>query len=205
VLTCKIVSPRLIIRRYNPAGNDALLLKTSIDQSIEHLKPWMPWAWNEPEALEAKAKRIERFRAEFDAESDYTLGIFNLAETELIGSCGLHTRLEHNAREIGYWINVNHLQQGLATETVMALVRVGFEVEQLARIEIRHDANNIVSGLIPPKCGFTFKEKLSGNIKDVFGNDRDTMIWQITAQNYANMPSKKIAIKAFNKNSEQIL
>ncbi len=205
MLTYKIATPRLVIRCYHAKGNDALLLKTSVDESIEHLKPWMPWAWNEPETLEAKEKRIKNFETEFDARIDYTMGVFNLTETELIGSCGLHTRLEHNAREIGYWVNVNHINKGYATEIVRALVWVGFEVEKLDRIEVRCDSNNKVSARVPEKCGFTFKEKLIANAKDVYGGDRDTMIWEMTSETYASKAEKKILVKAFAKDGEEIL
>jgi RimJ/RimL family protein N-acetyltransferase len=205
VLTYKILTPRLIIRCYDPESGDALLLKTSIDQSLEHLKPWMPWAWNEPEPLEAKAERVKKFRKNFDSGTDYTLGVFNLTETELIGSCGLHTRLEYNAREIGYWLNVNHINKGYATEIVEALLQVGFGIEKLDRIEIRCDSNNKISARIPEKCGFTFKEILTGNIKDVFGSDRDTMIWEMTSKNYASKTENKFPVKAFDKEGKEIL
>jgi RimJ/RimL family protein N-acetyltransferase len=165
----------------------------------------MPWAWNEPETLEAKAERIKQFKREFDGQIDYTLGVFNLMETELIGSCGLHTRLEHNAREIGYWVNIHHINKGYATEIVEALVRVGFEVEKLNRIEIRHDANNRISARMPEKCGFSFKEKLIANAKDVYGGDRDTIIWEMTASNYNSNPWEKIPVKAFDKEGKEIL
>ncbi len=52
----KIETERLIIRCYEP--KDAQKLKLAIDESIEHLSPWMPWAKNEPETIEQKVKSI---------------------------------------------------------------------------------------------------------------------------------------------------
>src|SRR5580658_9336686 len=104
--TFKIITPRLIIRCYDPEGNDARQLQQSIIESLEYLKPWMPWAWHEPETLEAKRERVKQFSANFETGVDYVFGVFNLSETDLIGSTGLHTRAGGNAREIGYWINV---------------------------------------------------------------------------------------------------
>ncbi len=135
--TYKIESKRLCIRCYAPT--DATLLKTAIDESLEHLLPWMPWAQNEPEPLQAKADRLRKYRGQFDLGVDYTFGIFSKDQQMLIGSTGLHTRLTGNAREIGNWIHARYLRQGYATEAVAALVQVGFEVEQLERIEIRCD------------------------------------------------------------------
>jgi hypothetical protein len=37
--------------------SDAQMLADSITESVEHLKPWMPWAHQEPEPFETKAER----------------------------------------------------------------------------------------------------------------------------------------------------
>ncbi|MEO0877546.1 MAG: N-acetyltransferase, partial [Bacteroidota bacterium] len=54
----RIETERLVIRCYQP--KDAELLKRSIDESLEHLLPWMTWAKNEPESIEAKRERIRK-------------------------------------------------------------------------------------------------------------------------------------------------
>jgi len=36
----RIESERLVIRCYNP--KDALLLQKSVQESVEHLRPWLP-------------------------------------------------------------------------------------------------------------------------------------------------------------------
>jgi RimJ/RimL family protein N-acetyltransferase len=46
----KIITERLIIRCYEPS--DAESLKSAIDESLEHLLPWMPWTKNEPETID---------------------------------------------------------------------------------------------------------------------------------------------------------
>ncbi len=62
----RIVTGRLCIRCWHPA--DAPLLKDAIDSSLAHLRPWMPWAHDEPQPLEAKAELLRRFRGgAFDA------------------------------------------------------------------------------------------------------------------------------------------
>ncbi|TLN26019.1 N-acetyltransferase, partial [bacterium] len=38
----RVVSDRLVIRCWNP--EDAPLLKEALADSVEHLKPFMPWA-----------------------------------------------------------------------------------------------------------------------------------------------------------------
>ena len=70
----KIITERLVIRCY--AKSDAVMLKKSIDENLEDLKPWMPWAQNEPEPLEMKTERLKRFRDEFYEGKDFTFGVF---------------------------------------------------------------------------------------------------------------------------------
>jgi len=193
--THKIITERTVIRCYEMT--DAWMLKQAIDENIKHLKPWMPWAWNEPETLKAKLERVKGFRDNFYADTDATFAVLNPDETELLGSTGLHPRIAGNAREIGYWLAAKHTGIGLATEIVLALVKTGFEIEHLDRIEIRCDVKNKSSARIAEKCGFELKEILKANVKDVYGNGRDTMIWEITAHDYALKPAD-IVYQAFD-------
>ncbi|HSJ86662.1 MAG TPA: hypothetical protein VK909_05585, partial [Anaerolineales bacterium] len=48
----RIETERLVVRCYQPG--DVELLANSVAQSVDHLKPWMPWAHAEPEAFEVK-------------------------------------------------------------------------------------------------------------------------------------------------------
>lgn len=191
----KIETERLIIRCYQPS--DANMFKKSVDESIEHLKPWMPWAENEPECIEQKIIRLRRYRADFDMDRDYTFGIFDKEETKLIGSTGLHTRVGHKAREIGYWINVNYIQKGYATEATNALTKVGFEIENLDRIEIRCNVENVFSRKIPENLGYTLEAILKNRLTEG-GAKRDVMIWTIFKEDYAKMSLKDLNLKAYD-------
>ena len=56
----RIETERLVIRCYQP--QDAALLKAAIDESLDHLRPWMPWAVHEPESVKAKLGRMRKYR-----------------------------------------------------------------------------------------------------------------------------------------------
>ena len=122
----KITSPRLIIRMYHL--EDTPLLKAALDQSLEHLLPWMPFAKHEPETLEQKQMRIRQWMGNFLLNKDYYYGVFNKDNTELIASTGLHTRRGEGIFEIGYWVNHAHINKGYATEFSYALTKVGLQV-----------------------------------------------------------------------------
>jgi RimJ/RimL family protein N-acetyltransferase len=198
----KIITERAVIRRYEIT--DAWMLKKTIDENLEHLRHWMPWVRNEPETLKAKLERVQNFRDSFYAGTDATFAVLNHGETELLGSTGLHPRITGNAREIGYWLAAPYTGKGLATEIVRALLKTGFEIELLDRIEIRCDVKNKASIRIAEKCGFELKEILKANMKDSYGNDRDTMIWEITATTYAATAQPGFDFKAFDAAGKEI-
>jgi len=198
----RIETKRLVLRCYNPS--DASLLAESVTESIEHLRPWMPWADSEPEPVEEKIQRLKRFRGLFDLGQDFVYGIFNPDETKLIGGTGLHTRLGDDELEIGYWIHKDYIHQGLVTESTAALVKVAFEILRVHRIEIHMDPENISSAAIPRKLGFTHEGTLRGKLRflDAW---RDTMIWGLLESEYPNSPSAKAEIRAFDADGQPVL
>jgi RimJ/RimL family protein N-acetyltransferase len=199
----RIQSARLVIRCWNPA--DAALLKSAVDDSIEHLLPWMPWAKNEPQEIEQKFALLRQFRGKFDLGQDFVYGIFNREETRVLGGTGLHTRLGEKAREIGYWIHKDFTNQGLATETAAALTKVAFEVDHVDRVEIHCDSRNIRSAAVPRKLGFLHEATLHNRQLDTDGKPRDTMIWTLFAQDYPNSPAVAALIEAFDVANRRIL
>lgn len=189
----KIETERLVIRCYQPS--DAIKLKNVITNSLNHLLPWMPWAKNEPEDLETKINRLREFRGNFDLGKDYTFGIFNKENNDLVGSTGLHPRVGNNAMEIGYWISAKYINQGLALEAVSALTKVGFEIENLSRIEIHCAPDNIRSQNIPKKLGYELEATLKNRGVDSKGNPRDSMIWTMFKSRYEVSPLKHINLR----------
>lgn len=191
----RIETERLVIRCYQPS--DAQLLADSVRDSVEHLKPWISWAHNEPEPFEEKVKRVLRFRGSFDMQQDYVYGIFNREETRLLGGTGLHTRLNEKQLEIGYWIHRDFIKQGLAVESAAALVKAAFEIIRVHRIEIHCDPRNHASAAVPRKLGFTHEGTLRAKTPFLDGWS-DSMIWGLLDSEYSNSPSAKAKIKAFD-------
>jgi RimJ/RimL family protein N-acetyltransferase len=194
--TYKIETERLIVRCYDPG--DAAKLQEAIAVSLDHLSPWMPWISQEVEGLEGKLDRIRIFRGEFDLGKDYVFGIFNKSDSKLIGSTGLHTRIGEDAREIGYWISVQFVRQGYALEAVRALIKIGFEIEELNRIEIHCNVHNFASQAIPKKLGFKLDAVLKSNPLLEGETPKETMIWVLSKPDYEKSGIKDIKIKAFD-------
>ena len=112
----RIETERLVLRCYDP--HDAPLVKEAIDESVEHLREFMPWTDAEPQTLEEKVELCRRFRAAFDSGENFTYGIFDRGETRLLGGAGLHPRVGPGGLEIGYWVRASEVRRGIATEAL---------------------------------------------------------------------------------------
>ena len=199
----RIHTPRLVLRCWSPA--DAALLKEAIDASLDHLRPWMPWAMAEPSPLEAKIDLLRRWRGRFDLDKDFVYGILDLDEKKVLGGSGLHTRVGERALEIGYWIRAGYEKQGLATEATAALTRVAFEVNEVQRVEIHCDPRNAASAAVARKVGMVHEATLRERTLDSEGLRHDAMIWTLLASEYPSSPAKAIAVEAFDATGRQIL
>ncbi len=149
-----IVTERLVLRPW--IVEDADGLTAAITASVDHLRPWMPWAGAEPLGRTERVEIIQRFRAGWEAAEDFVIGIF--LDGTPIGGTGLHPRVGPGGFEIGYWIHVDHLGRGYATEAVRAVVDAAFALDGIDRVEIHHDVANVASGRIPARLGFTRTE-----------------------------------------------
>lgn len=198
----RIETERLVVRCYNPS--DAQMLADSVNESAEHLKPWMPWAHAAPEPMEVIVERVKRFRGEFDLGDDFIYAIFNKDESRLIGGTGLHTRIGDEQLEIGYWMHKDYINQGLVTESTAALVKVAFEIIRIHRLEIHCDPGNLASASIPRKLGFTLEGTLRAKTRFL---DRwsDSMVWSLLDVEYPTSPSCKINIKVFDALGNPVL
>ena len=198
----RIETERLVLRCWEPS--DAPLLKDALDSSLDHLRPFMDWAHAEPEPVEAKAERLRTFRALFDTGVEFVMGIFDREEDQVLGGTGLHPRVGPGGLEIGYWVRASATRQGLATEVSAALTRVGFEVCEADRIEIRIEPRNEASMGVPRKLGFveeaTLRRRLHGHRG---GPLRDVTIFTLFREDFD--PAIAPALRAFDALGSQLL
>lgn len=200
----RIVTERLVVRCWEP--HDAPLLKAAVDSSLDHLRPWMPWAYDEPKSLSEKVALLRRFRGQFDLGQDFVYGIFEPDKTHVVGGAGLHTRVGDGAYEIGYWIRASHVGQGLATEAAAALTRVAFELCEVDRVEIRVEPTNEPSIAVPRKLGFaeegTLRRRLPGGRN---GEPRDVTVFALFREDFADSTASNATVEAFDAAGERLL
>ena len=198
----RIETERLVVRCYEP--HDAPLLKEAIDSSLEHLQAWMPWAAGEPQTLEEKVDLVKHMRSLFDAGENFTYGIFDAEERQVLGGTGLHPRVGPGGLEIGYWIRASATRRGIATESSAALTRVGFEICGADRIEIRIDPRNQASFGIPRRLGFLEEVTLRRRLPAPKGEPlRDVTIFTMFREDFD--PALAPTLRAFDALGRQLI
>jgi RimJ/RimL family protein N-acetyltransferase len=163
----------VVLRRL--AVEDAGAVSKAATESLEHLRPWMPWATPEGTSFETQRERLLGPATLWNSGSGYEYGIF-LPDGLLVGGCGLHRRIGPSALEIGYWVHVDHIRRGIATACAGGLTAVGFGLRGIERMEIHCDEANVASASVPPKLGY----RLTGRVEhepEAPGEVGSRMIW----------------------------
>jgi RimJ/RimL family protein N-acetyltransferase len=140
-----------VVRKYEIA--DAQALVVAVTESCEHLRPWMPWIKFEPQTVAQREDLIRTWSDSWDACTEFVMGIF--LGDRVVGGTGLHLRGDVHTVEIGYWIHVDYIGRGIATQVSEALtfeaLRLWLEIDTVVII---HDEANIASGKVPNRLGF---------------------------------------------------
>jgi RimJ/RimL family protein N-acetyltransferase len=163
----------------------------------------MIWAQQET-TLQTQIDRMRKVRGAFDLGKDFMYGIFSRDERLVLGSTGLHTRAGERAREIGFWIHVNHTGRGYATETSAALTKVAFLIDAVDRVEIHCDPDNKASAAIPQKLGYTHEATLRRRSHWSDEVAKDSMIWSLFADSFPTSSAAQIEIQAFDAAGRKI-
>ena len=125
----------------------------SINESLEHLRPWMAWAQT-PATAESVGTVYGEAAAAWEARTDFTYVLVETATGRVIGGSGLHGRLGPHGLEIGYWLHGDWTGRGVATAAVRALTTAAFAVPGIERVRIQCAVDNVRSARVPARLGF---------------------------------------------------
>lgn len=175
----RFVTARLILRCAKPG--DGAALNAAVCESLEQLRPYVPWAGTVPTIAESEAI-VRKAQARFLLREDLMLLIFERraddSEGEVLGGTGLH-RMDWKVRrfEIGYWRRTGREGRGIATEAVLALNRMAFDELQALRVELRIDNLNAPSWRVAERAGFTLEGVLRSESLAPGGAPRDMRVY----------------------------
>lgn len=177
--------PRVRVRPYR--SDDAQALWEAVDESREHLGPWLPWP-NKYTSVDDARITIAGSQARWLLREDLMMGVFDIVDGRLLGGSGLH-RIDWTVRafEIGYWLRRSAQGHGYMAEAVQLLTRMAFRTLAANRVEIRMDATNTRSEQIPKRLGFTHEGTLRNNIPNADGQPRDTHVYALIPSDYQRL------------------
>jgi RimJ/RimL family protein N-acetyltransferase len=128
-------------------------LVAAVNESLDHLRPWMPWA-QEPATDASIGEFLAGASEQWHAGTEFQFCIRSEGGERIIGCCGLHDRVGPGVLEIGYWVRSGHLRHGVATEAARLLTEAALSLTEVLRTEIHVDEANEFSMKIPPKVGY---------------------------------------------------
>lgn len=163
----------VVLRAPDPI--DAEGICEAINESLDELRPWMPWAAR-PAAVDQQAVRLAVVAEGFALGGDAGYTIF--ADGEVAGVVGVHDRLGNpTAREIGYWLRSSAGGRGVMTRAVEAVVGMLGAVG-IVRAVIHCDEANEPSAGVARRAGFTLVEIIDDPTRDAPASTARTMIWE---------------------------
>lgn len=158
------------------AGSDFEPLFRMIEESLDHLGPWMPWvARHSPETTRAFLARCAPGWRSGDA--------YNYAITTggaLVGSCSMHRAGDPRGLVAGYWLHPAATGRGIAVRAAAAMVAEAFALPDVEYVEITHDVANTASGAVPRRLGFTEVRRGPGAKPTAPAGSGVDVVWRLT-------------------------
>jgi RimJ/RimL family protein N-acetyltransferase len=142
-----------VVRRHRLDDLDAL--QQAIEESRDHLRPWMIWA---DQTRDDTANFLRRAREKWDAGEEFAYLIVNGADDRVLGGGGLHRRAGPESLEIGYWLRADATGRGVITAAAGALTDAAFALDGIELVEIHCDEANVRSAAVPRRLGYTLAE-----------------------------------------------
>jgi RimJ/RimL family protein N-acetyltransferase len=134
--------------------DDAATVAAAVGESLDHLRPWLPWATEESADVAFQRDRLSKLATLVARGEEWQYGLFGPDDERLLGSFGLMTRRGPGTLEIGYWLHVKAGGRGYATQAAGALTAVARDLPQIRRVYIYCDAANLRSAGVARRLGY---------------------------------------------------
>jgi RimJ/RimL family protein N-acetyltransferase len=164
----------LLLRRFRET--DAKPLNEAIEESLDELRPWMPWAATEPLSVEERLGLIRRWRFRWEDHLEFDYAIVE-RDDRLVGACALVILDSMRRLALGYWVRTSQTSRGIATLAARGLTDAAFAMGEVEEVEIHHDRANLTSARIPAKLGYRFVGEVEHSI-DAPGQTGTSVIWR---------------------------
>ncbi|MFJ8015564.1 GNAT family N-acetyltransferase [Streptomyces sp. NPDC096339] len=168
----------LTLRRFDREADVAELARV-IEESLEHLRPWMVFVagHSRGDTTEFLGRRHEAW----ESGREFTYAI--VLSGAIVGACQLFLREggPENGRELGYWLHPAATGRGVVTRAVRALVDQAFRFPGVDYVEVVHDPANRASGAVPARLGFHELLRRPAERRSTAGTGEE-QVWRLTRE-----------------------
>jgi RimJ/RimL family protein N-acetyltransferase len=160
---------------------DAAGIALAVAVSLDHLRPWMPWATPEAASPRTQMTRVAEADELWETGTDFIYSLLPVpgppgAGEVVAGQVGLHRRAGEGAIEIGYWVAATHVRRGLGTAATRVMTPVALSLPGVNRVEIHCDEANTASAAIPRRLGYRL-DRIAPHEPEAPGECGQRMIW----------------------------
>jgi RimJ/RimL family protein N-acetyltransferase len=132
---------------------DAQELFGAVRESLEDVKPWMSWAYDEY-SLEDARSFISLTRARWEENTLLAFAITDSKTGSVLGGVSLsHLHPVYHLCNVGYWVRTSRHGEGIAGRAAKLAARFGFEHAGLVRAEVVIAVGNQKSIRVAEKLG----------------------------------------------------
>ena len=176
---------RLLIR--SPLPGDGPALNEAVVESLDTLRPWMPWAQTAP-TVEEEEELVRKGRVRFLERSDLWLLLFLKGTNTVVGGSGLH-RIDWDVPkfEIGYWVRSRFEGQGYITEAVRGITAFAFTTLGAQRVMIRMDTRNVRSRAVAERAAYVLEGEERHDARAVDGTLRNTWVFSMLPDEFKRL------------------
>jgi RimJ/RimL family protein N-acetyltransferase len=193
----RVTAGPLVLRRMEMG--DAETIAAVVGESLDHLRPWMPWATKDAADRRTQLARINEADELWESGTDYIYAIFASGDGTpgrggsapedgagggsagnkdgtLVGTIGLHHRAAEDIIEIGYWIAAGQTRRGYGTAAARVATSLAVALPGIRQVEIQCDEANVASAAIPRKLGYRL-DRTEPHEPEAPGERGRRMIW----------------------------
>ena len=152
--------------------------------SREHLKPWEPLWGHDDLTKSAFRRRLRHYEREALEDLGYAFLVFRATDDCLLGGVSLSNlrRGVTQASNLGYWLGLPHIGQGIMRKSVGLVVLHAFDVLKLHRLEAATQPHNAASIRVLESNGFE-REGFAKRYLKINGVWSDHILFALLAEN----------------------
>ena len=148
----ELETPRLLLRAMRVKDTDDMYAYAQNAEVTQYL------LWRPHQTRDYTRRYLEYLVGRYRIGAHYEWAMIHKETGRMIGTCGFaNIDCPNNRAELGYVLNPDYRGQGLVVEAAQRVLRFGFNVLGLHRIEARYMVENKASRRVMDKLGMKFE------------------------------------------------